>query len=151
MSYPANLQGFFPLPRKYKTNISSAEAPGFSKVEGETIPRRNAKCVDALRTSPNDQIKTAHDILRYSSKKFGNAKACGTRKLLKTHSETKKIKKIVDGKEEFVEKSWQYAELSGYSYMSFVEFEKLALQLGAGLRKLGLEPGDKLHLFASTQ
>jgi long-chain acyl-CoA synthetase len=151
MALPANLKTLFPLPKQYKTNVSSAEAPGFEKVEGETIPRRNVKTKDALATTPNEQIHTVHDVILYASKKYGNANCAGSRKLVKIHTEIKKVKKIVDGQETMVDKKWEYQELSGYSYMSFIEFERLALQIGAGLRKLGLEPGDKLHLFASTQ
>jgi long-chain acyl-CoA synthetase len=71
--------------------------------------------------------------------------------MIKLHHEVKKIKKIVDGKEEEVEKKWSYFELSEYSYSSFTEVEQKALQVGAGLRKLGLVEGDKLHMFAATQ
>jgi long-chain acyl-CoA synthetase len=149
---PADLKSFYPYPKNYKkTAITSVEAPGFSAVPGETIPRRNVKCKNGLVTTPNPSIKTVHDVILYSAKKYGNAKAVGTRSLIKMHTEKKKVKKVVDGKESFVDKEWQYAELSPYDYMSFVEFEQTAMQIGAGLRKLGLEPGDKLHLFASTQ
>lgn len=69
---------------------------------------------------------------------------------MKVHSETKKIKRMVDGQEREEEKKWSYFELSGYNYMSFIEYEKLALQAGAGLRHLGMEAGDRLHIFAAT-
>jgi long-chain acyl-CoA synthetase len=150
MSLPANLKTVVPLPKIYKPEPRTAEAPGFKQVDGETIPRRNAKCKDALKVRPHDTIHTAHDILKYASSKFGNANAVGSRKLIKTHHEVKKIKKVVDGKETTVEKTWQYAELGPYSYQSYIEFERLCLQIGAGLRKLGLVAGDKLHLFAQT-
>jgi long-chain acyl-CoA synthetase len=150
MTLPGNLKTLSPLPKAYRSDPATAEAPGFPKVEGETIPRRNAKCKDALKTQPVPEIATAHDVIGYSANKFGNAVAVGSRKLIKIHNETKKVKKMVDGKETMVDKSWQYSELSGYTYMSFVEFERLALQIGRGLRKLGMEPGDKLHLFAQT-
>jgi long-chain acyl-CoA synthetase len=147
----ADLQQLSPLPKDYRNTVSTVEAPGYPRVEGETIPRRNIKTKDKLVESPHPDIRTVHDILRYSAKKYGNAKALGSRKLLHTHNEVKKVKKIVDGKETEVDKKWTFFELSGYTYMSFVEFEKLALELGAGYRKLGLNPGDKVHLFAATQ
>jgi long-chain acyl-CoA synthetase len=150
MTLPTNLKTISPLPRPYRTEPTTAEVPGFPKVQGETIPRRNVKSKDALKTQPAPEISTAHDVISYSANKFGNAAAVGSRKLIKMHTETKKIKKLVDGKETTVDKSWQYFELSQYSYLTFVEFERLALQIGRGLRKLGLEPGDKLHLFAQT-
>ena len=91
-----------------------------------------------------------HDILKFASTTYGNAKAIGSRKLVRMHSEVKKIKKVVDGKETMVDKKWQYFEMSSYNYMSFIEFEKLTHQLGAGLRKQGLSAGDKVHMFAGT-
>jgi hypothetical protein len=151
MTLPKDLKTFNPQPKPYKSGVVTVEAQGHERVQGETIPRRNAKCPDALVKSPREGLNTMHDILKYASETFGNAKAMGSRKLVHTHNEVKKIKKIVDGKEQEAEKKWTYFELSGYSYMSFVEFEQLALQLGAGLRKLGLQPGDRLHMFAGTQ
>ena len=150
MTIPDNLKTISPLPRPYKTAPTTAEVSGSPKVQGETIPRRNAKCTSALKFTPNGEISTVHDVLGYAANKFGNAMAVGSRKLIKVHNEVKKVKKMVDGKETLVDKTWQYFELSEYTYMSFVEFERLALQIGRGLRKLGLEPGDRLHLFAQT-
>lgn len=151
MSGLTDLQKLSPLPKLYRHDIATVEAPGYSKVEGETIPRRNVKTKDKLVESPHPDIHTVHDILGYSSKKFGNAKALGTRKLVHTHNETKTVKKMVDGKETEVDKKWTFFELSPYSYITFTELEKLVLQLGAGYRKLGLNPGDRVHLFAATQ
>jgi long-chain acyl-CoA synthetase len=128
----------------------SLEAPGYAKVEGETIPRRNVNTVNKLATTPSPDIATLFDIVKTSSAKYGNAKALGSRKLVNTHQEIKKVKKIIDGQEQEVDKKWTYFELSGYSYLSFAEYEKLILQLGCGLRKLGLKKDDRLHIFAAT-
>ena len=151
MAIPKDLKTFSPQPRNYKSGLMTVEAPGFERVKGETIPRRNAKCPEALKTVPKEGLTTLHEILKYSSATYGNAKALGSRKLIKTHNEVKKVKKVVDGQETLVDKKWTYFELSGYTYLSFVEFERLVIQLGQGLRKLGLKTGDKLHMFAATQ
>ena len=95
-------------------------------------------------------MKTIFDILKRSADKFGNAKALGSRKLVKQHNETKKIKKMIDGKTQEVDKKWSYFELSGYTYISFIEYEKLTAQIGAGLRKLGMNPADRISLFGGT-
>jgi len=87
----------------------------------------------------------------YSAKKFGNAKAVGYRKLIKTHDEVKKVKKVVDGKEQETEKKWTFSELSPYQYFSFIEYERMVLQIGAGLRKLGMKKEDRLHIMAATR
>jgi len=140
-----------PEPRQSKAPPYTVEVPGCKKVKGETIPRRNVASRDKLKNTPEDGINTVYDIVRRGARKFGNAKAVGYRKLLKTHNETKKIKKIIDGVEQEVDKNWTYFEMSEYRYMSFIEYERSALQAGAGLRKLGMERGDRLHLFAATR
>lgn len=71
--------------------------------------------------------------------------------MIETHVENKKVKKIIDGKEQEVDKKWTYFELSGYTFMSFNEYYQMALSLGSGLRKLGMKQDDKLHLFAGTR
>ena len=138
-------------PRISQNPPFSVEATGYQKVKGETIPRRHPTAKDKLKTSPSEDVSTVFDILKRSAAKFGNAKALGARKLIKTHNETKKVKKTIDGKTQEVDKNWTYYEMSEYSYMSFIEYEKLALQIGSALRKLGLSKGDRLHLFASTR
>lgn len=129
----------------------TVEAPGFPKVDGETIPRRNVRTKDILVTSPDpEKIKTLFDFLQYSSSQYGNAKALAWRKTVTTHSETKKVKKMVDGELQEVEKKWTYFELGPYEYISYVEYEKLALDLGAGLANVGLDKSTRLHVFATT-
>lgn len=129
----------------------SLDAPGYEPVEGETIPRRNPRTVNKLATQPEPDIATVFDIIKRSSAKYGNAKALGSRELVNTHQETKKVKKMVDGTEQEVDKKWTYFELSGYSYLSFHDYEKLILQIGAGLRKLGMNKEDRVHIFAATR
>jgi long-chain acyl-CoA synthetase len=129
----------------------TVEAAGAEKVEGETIPRRHPVAHEKLISRPSEDVKTIFDIIRRSADKFGNAKALGHRKVIKTHQETKMIKKTIDGKTQEVEKKWTYFELSGYNYMSFTEYERLVLQLGSGLRKIGMNKNEILHLFASTR
>lgn len=146
----SDLKTMVPQPKMYKKPPFSVEAPGYEKVEGETIPRRNTRAKDKLRNRPEEGITTVYDILRSSSKKFGNAKALGSRKLIQMHEEVKKVKKMVDGKEQEVDKKWTYFELTGYEYISFVEYEKLALDIGCAFRKLGMKKDDRVHLFAAT-
>ncbi|KAI9799506.1 MAG: long-chain fatty acid-CoA ligase [Piccolia ochrophora] len=137
-------------PRFTRKPPFSVDSPGYPQVEGETVPRRHPKAVNGLKTSPEQGVTTIYDILKRGSEKFGNAKAMGYRKLIKTHNETKKVKKMVDGVEQEVDKNWTFFELGPYNWMSYIEYERLALQLGAGLRKLGLNQSDRLHIFAAT-
>lgn len=145
-----NLKKLMPQAHAVRAGPYTCEAPGLSKVDGETIPRRNLVAKDGLNRTPQEGVDTLYDVLRYSAAKFGNAKAVGARKIVNIHEETKKVKKMVDGKETEVDKKWQYFELSPYSYKSFVEFEKMALTIGSALAHLGYKPHDRLHLFAAT-
>ncbi|KAL8755644.1 MAG: hypothetical protein Q9184_004737 [Pyrenodesmia sp. 2 TL-2023] len=134
----------------YRPGPHTAEATGAPKVDGETIPRRALAAKDGLTKVPEDGVETVYDILRHSAKKYGHAKALGSRKLVRTHEEIKKVKKTVAGKEEIVDKKWTYFEMSEYRFMSFLEYEQMALQCGAGLRKVGMNNDDRLHIFAAT-
>ena len=138
-------------PRISQSPPFSVEAPGCQPVQGETIPRRHPLAKDGLLTSPSEDVRTIFDIIKYSADRYGNAKALGTRRLIRTHNETKKVKKTVDGQTKEVDKSWTYFELSEYSYVSFVEYEKLTSQIASGLRKLGMNKSDRVHLFAATR
>jgi long-chain acyl-CoA synthetase len=127
------------------------ESPGCKPVEGETIPRRHPKAKNGLLQRPGPGINTTFDLLKGSAEQYGNEPAVGSRKLLGTHIEKKKVPKLVDGAVIEVEKEWIYFELSDYTYMTYQEYFTMVLQLGAGLRKLGLSPKDKLHIFATTR
>lgn len=140
-----------PQPRAYESYAKTEPISGAKPPEGETLPRRHIDTKDKLVVVPEDGINTVHDILRRAARKFGNAKAVGSRELIRTHEENKKVKKNEDGQVKEVDKKWTYFELGPYEYLSFVEFEKLAISCGSGLRGLGLVPGeDKLHIYAAT-
>jgi long-chain acyl-CoA synthetase len=135
----------------YKSGSFSVEVPGVQKKEGETIPRRHPVAKDGLITTPDPEVRTVYELVRRGASKFGNAKAMGSRKVIKTHNEKKMVKKVVEGQVQEVEKTWTYFELSEYTYLSFTQYEKLVGQLASGLRKAGLSKGDRLHLYAATR
>ncbi|KAL8736189.1 MAG: hypothetical protein Q9166_000344 [cf. Caloplaca sp. 2 TL-2023] len=139
-----------PQPTVYKLGPYTVEASGAVKVDGESIPRRTFAAKDGLKGVPGDGVETVYDILRHSASKYRDAKALGSRKLIRTHEEVRKTEKIVDGKETTVDKIWTYYEMSDYNYITFRDYEQMALQCGAGLRKLGMSKGDRLHIFAAT-
>lgn len=146
----SDLKTLVPQPRPYKKGPYSVEASGYSKVKGETIPRRHPDAKDALISVPEEGVNTIYDLVKRSSQKFGNAKCIGSRKIIKIHKETKKIKKKVDGKDTEVDKEWQYFELGPYEFMSFTEYEKLTLKVGSAFRAVGMNKGDKVQIFAAT-
>ncbi|KAH8646996.1 long-chain-fatty-acid-CoA ligase-like protein [Tricladium varicosporioides] len=137
-------------PGCYKKPPFSVEVPGYEPVEGETIPRRNPKYATKLVSRPEEGVTTVFDILMRTSERFGDLKGIGTRKHIKTHNEVKKTVKIVDGEEIEVSKNWTFFEYGEYEYITFGQYVANALQIGSGLRNLGLTKEDRLHIFAST-
>lgn len=142
--------GIMPLTQVHKPPFT-IEAPGYEKVPGETIPRRHPRAKDGLLDTPAEGVHTVFDIVRRSAKKYPNHTAVGRRKLVKLHKETKKIKKNVDGEIKEVDKEWQFFELSKFEFLTYKQYEELILELGSGLRALGLGPDKKLHLFGTTR
>ena len=125
--------------------------PGAPSVPGETIPRRNAHHPNELLTQPSPDIRTVWDLVQQGAKKFGDDKSLGTRKVIKKHVETKKVKTMVDGELKDVDTVWIYWEMGPYEWLGFREYEGLVRQIGCGFRSLGLEKGDRVHIFAATR
>lgn len=142
--------GIMPLHQVHKPPFT-VEAPGYAKVTGETIPRRHVKCKEGLMTTPAEGVHTVFDIIRRSARLYPNNRAVGYRKLLKLHKETTTVQRNVDGQLKDVEKEWQFFELTPYSFISYKDYEKLILELGCGLRQLGLGPNKKLYFFGTTR
>lgn len=126
------------------------QVPGVEKKEGEGIPRRHPGSINGLRSRLEPDIATTYDIVKRGAAKFGDAQCLGSRTLIKQHEEIKMLKKVVDGVEQEVPKTWIYYELSGYKFLSFKEYLERVNIIGAGLKALGLEKGEKVQIFAAT-
>ncbi|CAI6337224.1 unnamed protein product [Periconia digitata] len=135
------------LPRALKRGPYTVEADGAQKVAGETLPRRHPVAKHTLLHEPEPGIATVYDILVRSARKFADANAVGSRKVLNTHIETKKVK---NGQGELVDKKWTYYELSDYHYISFNDLKNRALRVGQALRKAGLKQNDRIAIYAAT-
>lgn len=147
---PARYRGTFP-PKMTDKPPFSLEVPGVEKVEGETIPRRLASHVHELQSEPEPGIATVWDVIARGASVFGDGDAVGSRTLLHTHEEMKKVKKMVDGQETEVDKKWTYYEMSPYKWKSFKSWKRQAEAIGSGYRKLGLGKEDRVYIFAATR
>ncbi|KAM5343649.1 hypothetical protein ACJ41O_012186 [Fusarium nematophilum] len=145
----SHTSGIAPLRQVHKPPFT-IESPGYEKVPNETVPRRHPWAKDGLITSPADDVGTVFDIVSRSARLYPDRQAVGSRRLIKLHKEKKKIQTKTGGQIKEVEKEWQYFELSNYSFLTFKEYETLVLQVGSGLRQLGLTPSHKLYLFGTT-
>jgi long-chain acyl-CoA synthetase len=129
----------------------TVEVPNAPKIKGETIPRRNIKYRDRLLARPAENIDTVWDLVTRSVETFAGQRCMGWRNLIKIHTETTHVKKIIDGVETEVPKEWTYLELSGYRYITFREYGDMVLRVGSGLRRLGLGRQDRVHIYAATR
>jgi long-chain acyl-CoA synthetase len=118
--------------------------------QGEGRRRRNPAAKDTLISKPRVSVSTIYDILLHASKEYAGQETMGTRKLIKEHVEERKLKKTIDGQETEVAKKWSTFELGPYEYVTYEEFGRLAHAVGCGLRKLGLQPKDRVQIFART-
>ncbi|KIH88422.1 long-chain acyl-CoA synthetase [Sporothrix brasiliensis 5110] len=128
----------------------SIDVPGAQPVPGETIPRRHPKARDGLVERPAPDVDNVFSLIRRSVNKYTNETAVGSRSFIHIHKEVKKVPKVVDGEVRQVDKEWSFFELSDYSYQTYGDYFQQLLKAGSGLRRLGLDRQDKLHIFAST-
>ncbi|KAL1891517.1 long-chain fatty acid-CoA ligase [Sporothrix stenoceras] len=145
----AHTTGSFPLFAIQKPPYT-VEVPGAQPVPGETIPRRHPKARDGLLERPAPDADTVFSLIRRSANKYTNEPAIASRSFIDIHTEIKKVPKVVDGELRQVDKEWAFFELSDYSYQTYGDYYQQLLKVGSGLRRLGLNRLDKLHIFAST-
>lgn len=133
--------------------MTNVTIPVGQAAPGEGAPRRRAAQRDAALDRPLDmKATTLPEFIEECVRKNGDRRAMGWRELKEIHVETKKVTKIVDGKETKVDKEWEFYEMSPYQYQTYPEVLRTIKQYGHGLVKIGIKPNQqhKLHIFAST-
>ncbi|KAF9970719.1 long-chain fatty acid-CoA ligase [Actinomortierella ambigua] len=123
---------------------------GPTDVQGETRIRRSALSAKRLMSSPTDDVKTLFDVVNHSVQVRGNRQAIGYRKVVKIIEEEKEVTKIVGGEEVKEKKTWKFFQLSGYFWMTYKDAKQVMDNIGCGLRKIGVEPKDRITVFGST-
>lgn len=122
--------------------------------KGETAPRVNGRLKnrEPIKRPLGLKCNTVYEFIVEVFEKGGDRQCMGYRDTIEIHRQKKMIKKVVDGEEVEVEKTWMYYELSDYKYETYKEVLTTIHQYGRGLVKMGLQPGnnDRLHIFAST-
>lgn len=121
--------------------------------EHETAPRRNSKnAKEALVRPLGYSCSTVYEFAMEAFGKGGNREAISWREVIEVHEEKKMVTKKICGKEQQVEKTWQYYELTPYRHNTYKELTSIMHDLGRGLVKIGVKPGqvEKLHIYAST-
>ncbi|KAI9331185.1 hypothetical protein BDR26DRAFT_807019 [Obelidium mucronatum] len=113
--------------------------------------RRNILSPNAITTVPEEGVNTLFDILLSGATKYPTKDILGARHIVNVIEEEKEVTKKVPGGGEVKEiKKWKFFELSPYEWLTFGQVKDLALAYGSGFRALGLNPKDKLTIYAET-
>jgi long-chain acyl-CoA synthetase len=108
--------------------------------KGETTVRRNIFSQYALTETPHPDVRTIYDLVQFNALRWGDNPCFGTRRVIKIHTDAQTGGKMP-------RMSW---ELGPYQYQSYEQVAQEGLHLGYGLRKMGLENGDKVAIYADT-
>lgn len=112
--------------------------------KGETTVRRNASSLLALTETPHPAVHTIYDLVQFNALRWGDTRCFGTRNVIKVHTEKQRD---VVGSAERAQVFW---ELGPYEYRTYQQVAQEGMNVGFGLRKLGLAKGDKLAIYADT-
>lgn len=118
--------------------------------EGQGAIRRSVLAQDKLTQYPAPHVETLYDVLQHSVTQRPNHAAVGYRTLEKMIQEEKVVTKIVDGVETKQNKTWNYFQLSPYTYVSYAEMSTKVHTIGSALVHLGLKAKSKIEIFAPT-
>ncbi|KAJ3182113.1 long-chain fatty acid-CoA ligase [Irineochytrium annulatum] len=118
--------------------------------EGEGAILRHALASKELFTRPDPSINSIYDILLRGVRLMPKKNIMGARTLVRMVEEEKEVTKMVGGKEVKQMKKWTFFQLSPYSWITYADVFEITKKVGSGLRKLGLNPKDKVTIFAST-
>lgn len=136
------------LERPYSVELNMSHHPSN---EGPIRRLRTVVDGDLTSTIPgHPYILTAYDLVQNAVEQWRDKDCLGSRKIVKKHEEEKQITKVVNGVEQKVSKKWTYSELSPYEYRTYRDLGTESKAIGAGLRKLGLIPGDHVGIYADT-
>ena len=120
-----------------------------AQTSGETTVRRNSSWAHALTDTPHPSIHTIFDLVQFNARRWGEGSCFGTRKVINVQTET--IGATINGKEGLASKGEiLFWELGPYEYRSYNEVALEGLDLGGGLRRMGLSSGDRVHIYAET-
>jgi hypothetical protein len=130
----------------------SVEVDTHHPVDESSVRRlRSVVGQDLTATIPgHPDIKTVYELVRNAVEQWRDKECLGSRKLVRTHEEEKQVTKLIDGVEQQVSKKWTYSELSPYQYRTYRDVGDESIAIGAGLRKLGLNPSDHVGIYADT-
>ncbi|RKP15243.1 hypothetical protein BJ684DRAFT_18411 [Piptocephalis cylindrospora] len=114
--------------------------------KGESPVYRSVISPDKIVETPDERMKTLYDILHVSAERFGDKPLFGTRPVLGSVEEETQVTR--NG--EVQTKTWTFPTLGDYTWKSYNEVVKDCGLISSGLLKIGMQPQDRLIIFAAT-
>ncbi|KAI8865611.1 acetyl-CoA synthetase-like protein [Ramicandelaber brevisporus] len=113
---------------------------------------QNLNSAGTLATTPDPAISTLYDVLKWTVNYYdADLPVMGGRPLVDIVSEEKTIKKPgPNGTTVETKKKWSYFHLGDFEWWTYKDVDRITRNMGAALRKIGLNPGDRIMIFAPT-
>jgi long-chain acyl-CoA synthetase len=86
------------------------------------------------------KVDTLDKLFSYAFKKNGSKRCLGAREVLGEEDEVQESGKI-----------FKKFQLGGYMWKSFTEVEALVTTVSKGFREIGIQPKDRICIFAETR
>lgn len=104
-----------------------------------SVKRHSSKSNEPLVSTPHPSINSLWDLVEYAATKHGCATAHGFRPVLED------VENTFDGAKSI------RRQRGPYQWSSYNDYKDLVIQVGSGFRALGLNTGDKVHIYAATR
>ncbi|KAJ2682430.1 long-chain fatty acid-CoA ligase, partial [Coemansia spiralis] len=115
-----------------------------------TPTRRHYQSPDRLCDRAEPDVTNVYAALLHGQQARPDLELLGKRDVLGMVAEDKEIKIKVNGKMESTLKRWTYLKLSEFNWMTYNQVVDYTTNLGAGFRKLGIEPKGRIVIYVPT-
>lgn len=126
-------------PWKMRLRIKDIKAKPINSSSTHITYKNIRPHMELHKTLLKENIDTLEKMLKYAVRQYKTRRALGTRQILAEEDE-----KMSDGK------TMKKYRMGNYIWRSFEEFNNEASNFGKGLRQLGVNPGDRIVIFAET-
>jgi len=132
-------QGIY-KPWEKRKNFHKLRSRKVKETEDEIIFESHEKSSQLHLELVKSQIETMADVLKWTVKKYGNRPIMGTREIVAELDEVQPNGKM-----------FKKYQLGDYRWISYEDLDSTSDYFGRGLRSLGLNPRDRICIFADTR
>ena len=133
---------YFAIQQPWKNTeaMASIRANPVNKTKTSITYKPIEKTCPELEAFKAAGIETMHECFNFAVKLHSHKRMVGTRKLLAKSNEEQPNGKVFE--------KWEMGE---YEWQSYLQVDEMANNFGKGLRELGLNPMERICIFAETK